>query len=158
MKPLARLVSAASAIALAACETTGNPREGGLFGWSENKAQERQARKQSHVTVAEANLTSEAARGEPLQVRDATAAKSLAAAETQRIRTEERLRTQQDKLLAKIDKLEQDSPTDATASRARSYRLKVNTIVAQKSLTPQKRAERLHVLEAVIDAAQARLK
>lgn len=35
--------AAALLIALAGCQTTGDPRQGGLFGWSEEKAAERQA-------------------------------------------------------------------------------------------------------------------
>jgi hypothetical protein len=158
MKCFARLTGVLLLMVLAGCETTGNPQEGGLFGWSERKAQERQAQKKSHVTGAEAEFTQEAARGEALQSRAATAERNLSAAENQRIRTEERLRAQQSRLVAKTEELEADSPTAATASRARSYRLKVNTIAAQTSLTAQQRAERLHALEAEIDAAQAQLK
>jgi hypothetical protein len=158
MKRLAWLAGVVILASFAACETTGNPREGGLFGWSEGKAQERRAQKQTHVAGAEAELTHETERGEALQNRSTTAERNLAAAENQRARTEERMHAQQARLVAKTEQLEADSPTAATASRARSYRLKVNTIAAQTSLTPQQRAERLHALEAEIDAAQARLK
>jgi hypothetical protein len=61
-------------------------------------------------------------------------------------------------MVTKTEKLEAESPTAATASRARSYRLKLNTIAAQTSLSPQERAERLHGLEAEIDAALARVR
>jgi len=41
MKPFPSVfVIAAIALSLTGCETTGNPREGGIF-WSENKAQDR---------------------------------------------------------------------------------------------------------------------
>ena len=38
----ARCLAFAAACLLAGCETTGDPRQGGLFGWSESKANERQ--------------------------------------------------------------------------------------------------------------------
>jgi hypothetical protein len=157
MKRVVRLAGVVALATLAACETTGDPRQGGLFGWSESKARERQTQKQSHLAGAEAELTREAEHGEALQARNAATERNLTAAENLRVRTEERLRAQQTRLLAKTDRLEAESPTATTASRARSYRLKVNTIAAQTSLTPQQRAERLHALEAEIDAALERV-
>jgi hypothetical protein len=158
MTRLARLAAAVFCAVLAGCETTGDPQQGGLFGWSEGKAQGRQARKRSAVAGAEATLNRETERGTALQARGDTAERSLNAAQTRRAQTEERLRAQQARLVAKTVQLEDESPTDATASQARSYRLKVNTISAQKSLSPQQRGERLVPLEAEIDAALARLK
>ena len=157
MKRLAWLAGAAVCAALAACETTGDPREGGLFGWSETKAQERQTQKQTSVTGAEAKLASETSRSEALHARNVATERHLTAAETQRKLTEERLRIQQAELVAKTERLEADSPTAATDSRARSYRMKVNTIAEQTSRTPRQRAESLHALEKEVDAAQARL-
>jgi hypothetical protein len=43
MKTTRILPFALGALALAGCETTGDPTQGGLFGWSENKAQARSA-------------------------------------------------------------------------------------------------------------------
>ena len=34
---------------LTSCETTGDPRQGGLFGWSESKAQDRLASRQERL-------------------------------------------------------------------------------------------------------------
>lgn len=39
-------------VALCACETTGDPRQGGLFGWSREKAQARQAELRDQATSA----------------------------------------------------------------------------------------------------------
>jgi len=166
MKRLARLAGAMALAVLSACETTGNPREGGLFGWSESKARERQAEKISRIAGAEARRTQETAQGEALQARGAAAERNLTAAEKQRIRSEkvrrnqqarlveERLQAQQLRLVAKAEQLETDSPTAATASRARSYRREV---IATQTLPQQQRTERLHAVEAEIDAARARL-
>lgn len=43
MKPHVILTGTVAALALTACETTGDPTQGGLFGWSEGKAKQRQA-------------------------------------------------------------------------------------------------------------------
>lgn len=43
MKHTLILTGSIAALALAACETTGDPTQGGLFGWSEGKAKQRQA-------------------------------------------------------------------------------------------------------------------
>lgn len=43
MKPHPILTGSIAALALTACETTGDPTQGGLFGWSEGKAKQRQA-------------------------------------------------------------------------------------------------------------------
>jgi len=150
---------AASAVALAtltACETTGDPRQGGLFGWSESKARERQEQRQTRVTGAETELNRERAQGADLQSHAETAEKSLRIAEARRIQDEKDLRACEASLLEKVDRLAQNSPTDATASRARAYRLKVSTIAEQKSMPPRWRAERLKPLETEIDAALAR--
>jgi hypothetical protein len=157
MKP--RAGWAASAIALAAvtaCETTGDPRQGGLFGWSESKARERQEQRQTRVTGAETELNRESDQGAALQSRAETAEKNLRTAEAQRIQDEKDLRVFEASLLEKVDRFAQNSPTDATASRARAYRLKVSTIAAQKSMSARSRAERLKPLETEIDAALAR--
>lgn len=143
--------------ALTACETTGDPRQGGLFGWSESKARERQAQRQTRVAGAETELARENAQGTALQSRSETAAQSLRTAEARRVQDEKDLQAFEASLLEKAARLAQNSPTDATASRARAYRLKVSTIAAQKSIPPRSRAERLKALETEIDAALARL-
>jgi hypothetical protein len=47
MKPLSLLGLLAVSAALSGCETTGNPREGGIF-WSETKAKERLRARREH--------------------------------------------------------------------------------------------------------------
>jgi hypothetical protein len=49
MKPHLILTGTIAALSLAACETTGDPTQGGLFGWSESKARTRQAALQDAV-------------------------------------------------------------------------------------------------------------
>jgi regulator of replication initiation timing len=54
---------------LAACETTGDPRQGGLLGWSEQKAFQRQAALEAENKAAQDRLTQETQRGAELRSR-----------------------------------------------------------------------------------------
>lgn len=51
MKTHRILPLALGALALAGCETTGDPQQGGLFGWSENKAKARSSALQQALYV-----------------------------------------------------------------------------------------------------------
>jgi len=145
--------------AVAACtNTTGDPRQGGLFGWSETKAKDRQHERQAGVASAETELNRENTQTRHLEAAGARTDRQLAAAQLENARAEEKLRAQQDALLGKIDRLESESPTPASASRARTYRRKVTTIAAQTALPTAQRSARLRTLEAEIDGALEQLK
>ena len=47
------------AMSVSACATTGDPRQGGLFGWSEKKAQERQTGLERDNSDAQSQLSAE---------------------------------------------------------------------------------------------------
>jgi len=143
---------------LTGCTTTGDPRQGGLFGWSEAKARERQKERQDRAAREEAELSRENARANALEARAANTERGLVSATLEHQRDEERLRALQMAVLAKIDQLESESPTPALASRARTYRRKANTIAAQTALTTAQRSERLRGIELEIDTALDRLK
>lgn len=51
---------------LVGCQTTGNPREGGLFGWSEEKARERQVILETETNAARRTADFELQRGQQL--------------------------------------------------------------------------------------------
>jgi hypothetical protein len=140
------------------CTTTGDPRQGGLFGWSEAKARDRQEERKVHVAGAEAELAGENARGREIEARDSSTTRRLTTAELKNKRSEEKLRAQQMALVAKTDELETESPTPAGASRARAWRLKVNTVAAETALPTAQRSTRLRALEAEVDAALEKLK
>ena len=55
MKTTRLLLLATALGTLASCETTGDPSQGGLFGWSEGKAQGRQQALQQHLNYVEGN-------------------------------------------------------------------------------------------------------
>jgi hypothetical protein len=137
--------------ALAGCETTGDPHEGGLFGWSEAKARERQRERQQRVAGEQAALAGETARGQELEARGVATDHGIAAANEAHARSEAALHSQQAALLAKIDALENESPTPATASRVRTYRRRVNTIAAQTAWTIEQRSARLREVEAEVE-------
>jgi hypothetical protein len=142
----------------AGCQTTGDPTQGGLFGWSESKAQERQRERQASVAGAEAELSSEENRQRTLEAHNQGAEHQIATARSANERAQWNLRAQQMALIAKTEELEKESPTPATASRARSWRLKINTVAAQTALSTSERSTRLHAIETEIDAALARLR
>lgn len=140
---------------LTGCATTGDPRQGGLFGWSETKARDRQQERQERVAGSETELAREDARTQSLEESSTGTDRQLAAARLQHERAEQDLRAEQAALIAKTEQLENESPTPATASRARAYRRTVNTIVAQTALPVEQRRLRLRALEAEIDKALA---
>jgi hypothetical protein len=140
---------------LAACETTGNPREGGLFGWSEAKARERQAARRQQVAAAEGEVAHAERSGAQLGVRKAAASQQVATASSAHERELARLQAKETAIHAKAGQLENDSPTAATASRARQLRLEVEAVSANRTLSLPDRARQLRELETEIDAAAA---
>jgi len=140
------------------CTTTGDPHQGGLFGWSEAKARDRQQDRQDRVAGAEAQLGREDTTSRALQASNDRTDRQIATAQSEHDREEATLHTQQAALVAKTEQLENESPTPAGASRARAYRRKVNTVVAQTALPIVQRQIRLRALENEIDAALEQLK
>jgi len=91
---------------LAGCATTGDPRQGGLFGWSETKARDRQQERQERVAGSEAELAREDARAHDLEASNTGTDRQMAAAQLRHERAEEDLRAEQTALLAKTEQLE----------------------------------------------------
>lgn len=139
----------------AGCETTGDPRQGGLFGWSETKAKARQEERRERIGSAQSELDGQSRQGSALESHDAAIGQKLSAAERQHADAEARLRDEQQTLNEKLDRLESASVTPAQASRVRSYRLKANTIAAQTAWTTVQRQAKLQRLERDVDAALA---
>lgn len=84
-------------VALGACETTGNPREGGLFGWSQKKADARQEELARENSDAQGEAASEQSRQVTLQARQGELA-----------REENRLQNEVNQLLLENSKIEND--------------------------------------------------
>lgn len=155
MRRVVVLAGMAMALVLAGCATTGNPRQGGLFGWSEAKARQRQVERRDQIAAAEARIEGEQRRSGHLRSRNDAASREMAATAAQTRGTNAKLHTKETELLAKVAQLETESPTAATASRARRLRMQVEQVLADRVLTPVARARQLRDLEAEIDAAFA---
>ena len=56
----------AAACCFSSCETTGDPTQGGLFGWSETKSNQRLAEKEYHLRGIEADTARRRARNAEL--------------------------------------------------------------------------------------------
>jgi len=67
MKTFALLSLLTAAAALTSCETTGDPRQGGLFQWSESKARDRQADLQNQLDEVQQDTANQQARTERLE-------------------------------------------------------------------------------------------
>lgn len=65
------LLSLGASILLTACETTGDPSQGGLFGWSEGKAQGRSAAMQQHLNDVNADTAYQKSRSRALEQKKA---------------------------------------------------------------------------------------
>jgi len=68
-----------AAVLLTGCETTGDPRAGGLFGWSETKAVERRDALVSQEQQERSSLEASRARQRELQARERSLDSQLAA-------------------------------------------------------------------------------
>lgn len=53
MKTILLLPVVAASLLLTSCETTGDPNQGGLFGWSQGKANQRIAAREQHLSDLE---------------------------------------------------------------------------------------------------------
>jgi septal ring factor EnvC (AmiA/AmiB activator) len=84
LRTSARITAIAVSACLCGCSTTGDPRQGGLFGWNETKAQARQAQMQQEANAAEEAVTSERQRAATLQSNQATVTQETARAQQQR--------------------------------------------------------------------------
>jgi len=65
------LLSFASSLMLVSCETTGDPSQGGLFGWSSSKADQRSAALQQHLHDVESDTAYQKGRTRALEQKKA---------------------------------------------------------------------------------------
>lgn len=69
MKLLQVILAVSSLAALNSCATTGDPTQGGLFGWSENKARGRQADLENRLDEVQQDTEQQQARSRRLERR-----------------------------------------------------------------------------------------
>lgn len=147
-----RLALALVSLALGGCETTGDPRQGGFFGWSEAKAQAREAERGQALTQAGRHLADETGRTRNLRAREGTLSSEIAHADAQQRLRLDRLQRQYAATLQRVKVLEDDAFTSATASRARRLRAEVEATGGDGRLTPEERIARLRTLDRELKA------
>lgn len=147
-----RFAIALAAIVLVGCETTGDPRQGGFFGWSESKARDREAGQVQTLTQAERRLADEASRTPGIRARESAVSSELAHADAQQRLRQDRLQRQYAATLQRAKALEDDAFTSATASRARRLRAEVEATYGDVKRTPEERTARLRSLELELKA------
>lgn len=69
MKSLSSLLLIAASVVLVSCETTGDPNQGGLFQWSQAKANDRIEVRERHLDNVEADTDYQRRRSESLEAR-----------------------------------------------------------------------------------------
>ena len=147
-----RLAVAIAAIALAGCETTGDPRQGGFFRWSEAKARAREDGQVQTLDRAERQLAGETARPRDMRARASAVSSEMGHADAQQRLRMERLERQYAATLQRAKALEDDAFTSATASRARRLRAEVDATYGDHQRTPEERIARLQILDRELKA------
>ncbi len=61
------LAAVAASLCLTSCETTGDPTQGGLFGWSQSKANVRQYELEDRLNAVERDNARQAGRSDALE-------------------------------------------------------------------------------------------
>lgn len=151
-----RLAVALIFITLCGCELTGDPRKGGLFGWSAAKARARQAERAKQLARAKRRLADETSRTQALNTRESGVKSELANADAnQRLRLE-RLERQYAATLQRAKALEDEAFTSASSSRARRLRAEVETTGGDSRLSPEERIARLRALDRELESPAGR--
>ena len=129
---------------LSGCETTGDPTQGGLFGWSEKKAQQRQEEREE--TLSQEQQTAQSEQQKASTLRGETRRNAADLAEQQK---------EISQLLANADALEREAPTPATASRARQLHHDIDAVRNDDSMSVERRWSLLRKYSAEIDLLRA---
>jgi len=140
------LIAPAAALCLGACETTGDPNAGGLFGWSETKAQQRLADRETTLADRQRGLRSERETARDLSRTRQELAQRQADAARRPKPPVPRDDAQFESALAEAVALERAAPTSSGASRARRVREEIEAVRADRSATPSQRTSRLREL------------
>jgi len=131
---------------LCGCGTTGNPTQGGLFGWSEKKADAR---------IAERETTLEQARESARQSEaEAAGLRHEEGANAEELREEQAELSQ---LLADTEALEREAPTPAGASRARVLHRRIDAVRKDASLPAEARWSLLRRYAAEVDLLRSQM-
>lgn len=137
----------AIAYLIAGCATTGDPRQGGLFGWSESKADDRQEALQREANESVRSAEQEKAKTRDIQARESALKSGV-----------EQLRSQLDKLIAENQRLESELKDLARTKSLRSDELeRVRAHLAQNERIRQlARVAATQSRDKAISSAQSR--
>ncbi len=114
--------------ALCGCQTTGDPTQGGLFGWSQRKAEERQAEREDTLNREQQAMRQQQQHEAGLRREMRLEANDL-----------DEQQKEISQLLANAEALEHEAPTPATASHARRLRHAIDAIRQNESLSVDQR-------------------
>ena len=127
-----------SALVLVGCETTGDPQQGGLFGWSEGKARTRSAALEQALYVEDD--------------RTATARDSRSSLERTRARNASAIRAERAKLgrlLVQLDEVE------ARGGRTTSLRQRINATRSEEGIEDAELRSRVQSLDGEVRSMRA---
>jgi hypothetical protein len=130
--------------ALAACQTTGDPNQGGLFGWSEKKADARIAEREDTLGREQETARSEQEHEAALRHEARSNAQDL-----------EAQHEEISQLLANAEALEHEAPTPAALSRAHRLREAIDSVRRDKSMTVEERWRLLRKFSVEVDFLRA---
>ena len=125
----------ASIALMVACETTGDPTQGGLFGWSESKAKTRQAALHSALELEEDRGS--AARSQT---------SSLQATQNRNAATIREQRAALNRMLSQLDEVDQAGGSSRTAS----LRSRISQTKSDNSLDDSEMRSRVNSLDAEV--------
>ena len=131
-------------VVLCGCQTTGDPTQGGLFGWSEKKAAERQAEREE--TLSREHQTMQQAQQRETRLRREMSLNAKDLDEQQK---------EISQLLANAKTLEREAPTLAAASRARRLRRAIDGVRQNETLSVEQRWTLLRRYSAEVDLMRA---
>src|SRR5687767_10009006 len=137
MKPI-QLVLPVSALMFFGCETTGDPQQGGLFGWSEGKARTRSAALEEALYIEDD--------------RTAVARDSRSSLERTRARNASTIRAERAKLGRLLVQLDQ---VEARGGRTTSLRQRINATRADEQIEDDELRSRVQSLDREVRSMRA---
>lgn len=143
------LCGSAAILLLGGCETTGDPTQGGLFGWSEGKARQRQAALHEAVSLEQERTDYARAESGRLRAQRSRNASAIASERARLSRMERQLdeveraggRGRTTALRSRIQRTRNDSSLDDAQLRARTRELdsEVRSLRQEYGLLQQRR-------------------
>ena len=129
---------------LCGCQTTGDPTQGGLFGWSQKKADARLAEREETLSQTQETARQEEQKAGALHREVQLNAEDLHDEQAELSR-----------LLADTEALEREAPTPAGASRARVLHRQIDAVRTDGTLSAERRWKLMREYSAEVDILRA---